>query len=424
MPTWEAALAPWRLGTATPTVAARLASAGVSPDAVAALGQAHDARHRAAWCAEALPADADDRRAQAVWTSLLAGDLSTAGVQAARRHVARPVRDAFRALGRGLGLPGHVVEHQAALAVDALDGLVLGAHAEIVARGLECGSPPVAALVAALGLGARARVDAAVAARPDWADACAMAGGASADLVRAVDVHLVLATADAPAPGDPPGWSSLKARHDRLRGRLRAVLAAHPDELAVAWATASSARARLDRGARRWAWAWAWREARSGFAFDVDAMTPAPCAPTPPAVSPPALPSTADDAVRAWLLVVLGRGQSTALERWVDGAGGRDLPTGFYRYLAEAPDTLADPGSDGRSRSYVALRLHLADGGLESAWAALRPIAARLRALDPGPGLRERVADTLAPVLAGTGVAMPAHHLTRFVARMDGLLGP
>lgn len=429
----------WAMRSLRAPVTAAVSAADVATAVrvwLAWLGDEHRLRHEVAWARHPWPRRADDERAARTWRAVLDGSWGVAEERDLRLRAGPGVRAAFRALGRTLGLPPHVIEATVERAQEALAGLVLGAHHDVAARILETGGAPLAAAARALPDAADDQLHAGVAQRSAWAEAVATVGGLDGvdrdeRLATAARVVLVrrcaraLATEPVRLGGpDLPGWSLVRAHTHRMRGRLRALLAAHPEALGAAVAGLPGLAARTDAAFRRWAWAWAWREARVGFAFDVDGLAPAPCRACPEARTVPRVPLGArdEDAVRTWLLCMLGRGCWGDLERWLAGVPGRSLSTSFYRYLAVAPDGLADPDS-GRTRSYERLRDHLADGGLDAYLDDLAAAARDVRGLVPGRGLKQALHQALDGHWDADAVPLPEHHLPQFVRRVEAWPG-
>ncbi|MCB9665247.1 MAG: hypothetical protein H6732_14140 [Alphaproteobacteria bacterium] len=413
-----------------PALAAHLAAScttAAQASALSALGDEHHLRHRAAWSAVAFTPHEDDARVARTWTDLLDGDLSPRTLRSARQLAGPPVRAAFRALGRGLGLPPDLTERHVRDAEEALHAFALGAHLDVASRVVETQGPPLRALASAVPETLWPRLEACVAGRPAWQaglDAVAATpvdASPAARLEAAADwaiarraLDALGGEEDAAADGELPGWSVVRAHHDRMRGRLRALLRTEPATLASLVPRLGALAARTDAALRRWAWAWAWREARVGFAFSLERTAATAC--VVERVHAPDAPSLDEAVVRTFVLSMAGRGAWTDLRRWVAGEPGRTLSTRFYRYLAQAPDTLADPGEPtARARSYEGLRAHLAAGGLAAHADTVRSVAQATRDLGPGRDLRARLHAALAPWWDAEALPLPAHHLPDFL---------
>jgi hypothetical protein len=425
---WE--LLAWGEGTANPP-----------PPAVATLawlgriGEEYAARERDAWREARHAADADeDEAALEMWRALLGGRVTVPALQTARRLLGGQVRRAFAAVARGLGLPESVVREHNQRLKEAVDDAVLAAHREVAARVLETADEPISALTAAIDDRALPSIQACLRRRGAYFAAWSRLAPAVdrvellAEATEIAITHRLLDGLDhaAPEPGPTslPGWTVVRNWRDRLRGRLRAVLRDQPDAMLTALSELDGLASRTRAAAGYFAWAWAWREARVGFSLSMDGTREAPCVPPAPEDPPlDPLPASADRAVLTLLLCLIGRGCMADLDRWLGGTPGRELSPTFYRYLALAPDTLADPASvEGRARSFKRLRAHLMDGGLASWDDALRAAARRIGAVPIGRGLRERLQAALEPEWDASAIPLPEHHLQGFVERFAAWL--
>lgn len=372
-------------------------------------------------------ADPRDARAAAAWRGLLRPEPALeAGPELQALYGGR-VRAAFHGVSTVLGLPEELGRQHGEAALEQLDLVVIGAHRELATRVLETSGEPIARLEAALSPAGRAAVAACVAGRDTWARAATLLGrpeqgfseglGEGADLVVLLRLVATLERGQArPHSLGLPGWGVVGANRSRVRGRLRAVAGERPEALREAILGLDAPYARTCAAVSRFAWAWAWREARRGFGFDLARMLPAPCTLPPPRQAPLSpLGPDEEQVVLAFLLVVLGRGCWSDLERWLSGDPGRDLSRTFYRCLEQLPDRVADPRPAGqRHRSYQRLVALLEDDGLEELLPRLRGLATLVAGVQGGPGLRERIASTLDAHWRGTGLPMPRHHLSSF----------
>lgn len=393
------------------------------------MGDEVQRREHDAWRLAAPGPHPDDATVTALWARLLGGTLDPRTITQVAALLRPATEQAFHAVGRSLGLPAATREQVTRDAVEALQDVAFGAHLDLAARAIEAAGEPLSMLAEALPSEGWHTVRRCVARREGWRDlADAPLGpddvsGAAARLTMGRLIEHVQHGPLSTSASDLPGWSVVRANRAKLRGRLRATLRDHPDALLTALMSHPGIAPRTRLAARRWAWDWAWRQARTGFAFSWDgSLAPACQLPEEPEPLAPLGPAQ-DRAIVTWLLTMLGRGCWDELERWLAGAPGRSLSTTFYRYLATAPDTLADiPGTEGRARTYRRLQDHLSDGGLEAYVPALRATAHQLRRLDTGRGLRERLEDALRPHW-DAAQPLPEHHMSTFVQRCVAFLG-
>lgn len=402
---------------------------------LARLGEEVALRERRAWQAEAFPADPRDEATGRLWAAMFDRGFDPGVADKVRKAFGPEVRRSFRGVALSLGLPPSVADLRAEQALEALETLSWGAHVDLAARLVETQGEPVAALAEALGPAGWEQVAACVRGRSAWTEAWRLLlGDGDPDPARlrpallAEGVELVVALRVGAALGEGravehelglPGWAVVRANRSRIRGRLRVVARAEPQRLRDAVLALPGLRARTAAALARFAWDWAWREARVGFGFDPDRMRPPACELPEPATPPlPPLPDSAAPAVLTLLLNLLGRGCQADLEAWLTG-GGRGLSARFYRYLAQAPDLLADPGTlDQRSRGYTRLREHLADGGLDDHTEALRAVCARVALVPPGRQRKALLHAALLPDWEAAAIPLPLKHVDAFVERM------
>ncbi len=375
---------------------------------LARVGEEVRRREDRAWRDVTYGADPRDAPAADLWRELLTGDFGPDAPRNFVRLFGGPVRRAFKGVCDSLRLPPEVVRVRVEEAFEMADGLAWAAPGDLAARVLETVGEPLGALSTALESDSLGRVRTCVRHRRLWRDLEPLLSdevrgetlGVGADLV--VTSRLLVALEAGRVPFHPlglPGWGVVRANRGRLRGRLRAVLAEHPLALAEALSGLDGLARRTDDAISRHAWAWAWREARTGFGFDPGRLRAPPCAPeaTGASMLEPLGPDD-ESAVLTLLLSLAGRGQWTALEAWLSGAAGRSLGATFYRYLGQAPDCVADPGTEERgNRGYQRLREHLQDEGLQRYLPQLKRVAQRVRAVPRGRGLRERLWNALEP---------------------------
>ena len=400
---------------------------------LARLGEEVRRREDRAWTTRTYAPDPRDGEVAALWTELLSGDF---GPDTPRRFVqifGGAVRRAVRGVCGALGLPRGIIDLRVSEAMEAADGLAWGAPGDIGARVLETSGEPLSVLAPALGESGVERVEGCVTRRRHWRGLRPLLQGALSEDTLPVGGDLVVASRLLVAlecgtvtshPVGLPGWGVVSANRGRLRGRLRAVLAEQPTALVAALRGLDALTSRTTDAVAWHAWAWAWREARSGFGFDPARLGAAPC--PPPAPEEPALEPIGpqdEGAVLTLLLSLRGRGQWGALEAWLAGAGGRTLGPTFYRYLGQAPDCLADPGSTDRThRGYRRLRDHLADGGLEAYREHLERVARRVLVVSRGRGLRARLDQALLPDWRVEAVPLPRRGVEAFCDNLVSLV--
>lgn len=190
-------------------------------------------------------------------------------------------------------------------------------------------------------------------------------------------------------------WATLRAQIGAVRGRLRALARARPDpELLGGLFDLDAPYERTLAVVARYFHEWAWRDTRAG------------CQGLPIAVNRSCkLPSlehhravrdrATRDAERGWVLLVLLRGEASALRRWVDHGGHTAGP--LSRLLLAAPAPLLDP-NPGEHRGYSTLR-HALRSSLADHLRHLQPALDAVAALSEAPahGLKARVLAALAP---------------------------
>ncbi|MCK6502538.1 hypothetical protein L6R53_03940 [Myxococcota bacterium] len=402
---------------------------------LARLGEEVALRERRAWSAASFPADPRDEATGRLWAAMFDRGFDPGVADRVRKAFGPEVRRSFRGVALSLGLPPSVADLRAEQALEALETLSWGAHVDLAARLVETRGEPVAALAGALGPAGWEQVAACVRGRSAWTEAWRLLLGdgdpdparLSPDLLaEGVELVVALRVSASLCEGRAvehelglPGWAVVRANRSRIRGRLRVVARAEPERLRDAVLALPGLRARTAAALARYAWDWAWREARVGFGFDPDRMRPPACELPEPAAPPlPPLPDTAAPAVTTLLLNLLGRGCWPDLEAWLTG-GGRGLSARFYRYLAEAPDHLADPGTLAlRSRGYTRLREHLADGGLDDHTEALRAVCARVSLVPPGRQRKALLHAALLPDWDHSAIPLPRKHVDAFVERL------
>lgn len=381
----------------------------------------HEAPERVSWAAS--PEDSEMRKA---WGALLTEPTSVAAGEVLRGRYRGVVRSAFAGVATALRLPPEVADDVGRRAVEQLDLVFPVARAELAAWVIETAGEPVAALARGLGARGSARVRACVEGRAPWLEVREMLGlpdemsalpaGVAAVVLRRLARRLGEGSAPAHELG-LPGWGVVAANRARVRGRLRAAVALDPGRAREVLLQMDALHARSANGIGRFAWGWAWREARQGFGLDLDRALAPPCEVGPPvSVRPAPLGQAEAPAVTTLLLLVAGRGCWGDLERWVEGAGGRQLGRAFYRCLEAAPDALVDPGTgERRARGYERLREHLAEGGLEAALPTIAAAASRVSGLTRGRDLRAKLREALAPWWDEEVMPFPQHHLPGFV---------
>lgn len=404
---------------------------------LARLGEEVALRERQAWRDTDFPADPRDAATARLWAAMFERGFDPDVALGVRKAFGREVRRSFRGVALSLGLPPAVAELRAEQALESLETLSWGAHVDLAARVVETAGEPVSALAAALGPTGWSRVAACVGGRSAWVEAWRLLLGTptpAADLLSppvlaegvelVVALRLLAALAEGRAAEHSlglPGWAIVVAKRSRIRGRLRVVARDEPARVQAALLALPGLRARTAAALSRFAWDWAWREARTGFGFDPDRMRPPACAlPEPAALPLPPLEDSDLPAVRTLLLSLLGRGCWEDLEHWLTGEG-RGLSARFYRYLAQVPDRLADPGTlDQRSRGYTRLREHLADGGLDEHTEALRQVCARVALVPPGRARKAGLHAALGGDWDAGTLDLPAKHVDEFCERLAG----
>jgi len=152
----------------------------------------------------------------------------------------------------------------------------------------------------------------------------------------------------------------LQAR-SRSRSRVRAVLAEHDRQALVdAVLALDGLHARTSEAVSRLAWSWARDELRYDYPFDIERPLTAPCRPI--VSSAPELDPASTAAVGSWVRLVVVKGQTARLVRWVELGGTGDKDPTWGRLLSkELPRSLADEGKSGRNATYHGLRMHLGD---------------------------------------------------------------
>lgn len=329
-----------------------------------------------------VPRDRRDPEALDLWTRMLGGSIDLTLPRRLREAWGGAVRRSFRAVCDGLRLPASQADYHVEQALDAMEFLPFGAHLDLALRVVEGADEPLSALAALLDPAGAAVAARCVGRREGWLEtALALLPGAAdevglaAQLPEAVsvgaDLHvfrrLLLNLGEAPfAVGGAhlPGWRVVANNRGKIRGRLRAVVAAHPGRLLARLRGLEALHRRTDDAVGRWAWDWAWREARAGFTFDVDHLRYASCV-VPPAPEPAdELPEGLEPVVLTWLLLTVGRGVYDEVRPWAEEVGTEQLSAKLYRYLKAAPEVLADPRpadgeGAGRNRTYHRLRRHL-----------------------------------------------------------------
>lgn len=398
------------------------------------LGEEVRLREREAWEQAEFPVDPRDGKVARLWRQMFDQGFDPEVSEQVRKVFGREVRRSFRGVGLALGLPPSVADLRGEQALEALETLSWGAHVDLAARLVETAGEPVTALARTLDAEGWRQVAACVRGRTAWTEAWTLLIGQEEPdparlgpelLAQGVELVVALRVCAALAEGRAgahslglPGWALVVANRSRIRGRLRVVARARPDRLRDAVLALPSLHARSAAAISRFAWDWAWREARTGFGFDPERMRPPAC--ELPERSAPAQRPLADSdepRVRTLLLSLLGRGCWQDLEAWLTGEG-RGLSARFYRYLAQAPDSLVDAGtSEQRSRGYTRLREHLADGGLDAHVDELRRLAALAGAVPPGRAQKQQLHAVLAPSW-DPSLPLPEKHVGSFCERL------
>ncbi len=402
---------------------------------LARLGEEVALREHRAWEQACYPKDPRDADVAALWQAMFDRGFDPDVSVRVRRLFGSVVRRSFRGVALSLSLPPSIADLRGEEALEALETLSWGAHVDLATRVVETAGEPVASLAATLDPAGWEQVAACVRGRTVWVDAWRLLLGEGdpdparltpANLAEGVDLVVALRLRAALAQGRAaphslglPGWGIVAANRGRIRGRLRVVARQRPGGLRDRLLSLPGLHARTSAALARSAWDWAWREARTGFGFDPERMQPPACVMPEPA-APPLSPLDEGDApqVRTLLLSLLGRGCWDDLERWLSGEG-RGLSARFYRYLGQAPDRLADPGTlDQRSRGYTRLREHLADGGLDPYVDALRPVAARAALLPAGRARKAALHAMLADAWDTDALPLPDRQIDAFCERL------
>ncbi len=360
---------------------------------------------------------ANDAAARALFDDLFHGRLGVRTGRSLRTLYGNATRRAFAAVGTDLRLPASWMTSKLAEALDALEFLAFdGGWVEVAVRMLEGTAPPVGALSAALDGPGAALVAQCVAGRASWGATARVlrvddSAGLAARLPVGADLHVFLRLVEhfqtrVPAATSLglPGWLIVTQNRGKIRGRLRQVLARDPARLPPAVLGLDAFYARSEAAFSRFAWDWAWREAKAGFSFGTGSLRTTACALDQEPPRPPA-PPLSRAAVRTTVLLLVARGVRDELERWLDGEPSAGLSHKFYRYLALAPDSVADPG--GRGRSYFRLRDHLEES-ISEHYADVAAVARRVAAVPVSRrGMREAMAQALAPEWDPTIIPFP-----------------
>lgn len=374
-----------------------------------------------------VPLDREET-ARKWWNTVLGGHLDLSTGRVFRALYGGTVRRAFAARCLSLHLPAEVARQHGETAVDLLDYLPFGPHLDVATRILESSGEAIATLALCLTETTLPLARQCQQGRSAWSatlDHPSLSRreedrNDSSFLAQASFLHLALrlrdSVSDGVLPSSPlglPGWGVVVQNRGKMRGRLRALLPLDPRLMAPSLLKLPHLYLRTEAAVARFAWDWAWREARAGFSFSAEHMAPPPC--TPGKSPPPPSPMLPEGSVRTLLLLWIGRGCWSEVGRWMEGRGGRDLSAAFYRALALAPDSLADPASDeGRSRSYEALRRHLREA-LSDHLPLLREVGARVAALTPSRALKAELHRSLAPHWEEAALPLPQHHLPGFL---------
>lgn len=396
---------------------------------LARLGEEFRLREDQAWVNVKFPSHPEDIKVREILASVSSNTPDFKAIYAFKKRFGSRVRVAFSGVGTMLRLPPHVIQEHADQAVEQLDMFLLGARFELLSRILETKGEPIASLASGLGPQSMERVVNCVARRETWQQAFDVLdahGGRpdfEAGLAEASELAVFLRLLESATEGQLPthalglpGWGVVSANRSRMRGRLRAAAATAPDILREKTLLLPSLYERTGAALARQALDWAWREARAGFGFDPSRVHPTTCdTEDPSAPVRSRFGKETEPALKALLLLLLGRGCEDDLIQWMAGASSGSLSKSFYRCLRQAPDMLADPMEPGqRVRRYAGLCEHLAGGGFEAMVPALLPAAERAAVLKPGRSLKEQLHAALAPDWDEHLIPLPGHHLPGF----------
>lgn len=187
------------------------------------------------------------------------------------------------------------------------------------------------------------------------------------------------------------GRALLRRNIDRVRARLRAMLADDRASLLTPLLNMDGLHDATLAATRRLAWALARRELETGFSMSFARASLQRC--LAPRAEP--LPPTERAPLLTWVLLVVLRGRLAHLRRWLEQGTTGDHDAVWGRLLSSAP--LCAPGERRHQRLRKVLREHFPD-----MFAAHRPVLRQLALLPPGRHLRQRCERLLRPSWSAT----------------------
>jgi hypothetical protein len=226
-----------------------------------------------------------------------------------------------------------------------------------------------------------------------------------------LDLHTALRLIDTCPASPAEAWRVVGQNRGKARGRLRALVARE-----TAWLPALLALDALAERSRvavtRFAWSWAWQELALDFAFDASRPTTPPCEDLPAGMQP--LSQTERTPLVSWVLLVVLKGRTSHLIRWVSTGGTGDRDSTWARLLKDLPPPLHE------SAAYPRVR-HALREALPHQFAELTPLVEDVAALSVDRRLKARVTALLQPGWDGA-VPFPRSGFPTFVAHAADFL--